>query len=135
MQSVPNTTDVVSSNLDQARCTTLCDKLCQWLATAWWFSLGPPVSSTNKTDCHDITEILLKVVLTPSNKQTNIHNKRQRNPKGQSRMDNPEKLATLGTQDTERRQTKQKTKHICWTPLYTNKHNKTHTRTRQTIQL
>jgi len=27
----------------------------------WWFSLGPPVSSTNKTDLHDITEILLKV--------------------------------------------------------------------------
>jgi hypothetical protein len=26
----------------------------------WWFS---PVSSTNKTDCHDITEILLKVEL------------------------------------------------------------------------
>ena len=24
---------------------------------------GTPVSSTNKTDCHDITEILLKVVL------------------------------------------------------------------------
>jgi hypothetical protein len=24
---------------------------------------GIPVSSTNKTDCHDITEILLKVVL------------------------------------------------------------------------
>jgi hypothetical protein len=27
------------------------------------FSLDPPVSSTNKTDCHDITEILLKVAL------------------------------------------------------------------------
>jgi DNA polymerase III psi subunit len=27
----------------------------------WWFSRGTPVSSTNKTDCHDITEILLKV--------------------------------------------------------------------------
>jgi hypothetical protein len=26
-------------------------------------SLGTPVSSTNKTDCHDITEILLKVAL------------------------------------------------------------------------
>ena len=39
----------------------LCDKVCQWLATGWWFSPGTPVSSTNKTDCHDITEILLKV--------------------------------------------------------------------------
>ena len=28
-----------------------------------WFSLGNPVSSTNKTDHHDIAEILLKVVL------------------------------------------------------------------------
>jgi hypothetical protein len=27
------------------------------------FSLGPPVSSTSKTDRHDITEILLKVAL------------------------------------------------------------------------
>ena len=43
--------------------TTLCDKVCQWLAAGRWFSLGTLVSSTNKTDCHDITEILLKVVL------------------------------------------------------------------------
>jgi hypothetical protein len=28
-----------------------------------WFSPGPPVSFTNKTNCHDITEILLKVAL------------------------------------------------------------------------
>jgi hypothetical protein len=39
------------------------DKVCQWLATGQWFSPGPPVSSTNKTDCHDIAEILLKVAL------------------------------------------------------------------------
>ena len=38
-------------------------KVCQWLATGRWFSPGPPVSATNKTDCHDITEILLKVAL------------------------------------------------------------------------
>jgi hypothetical protein len=31
--------------------------------TGQWFYLGPPVSSTNKTDSHDITEILLKVAL------------------------------------------------------------------------
>ena len=43
--------------------TTLCDKICQWLATGWWFSLGTLVSSTYKTDCHDITEILLNVAL------------------------------------------------------------------------
>ena len=33
-------------------------------------------------------------------------NKRQRTPNGQSKMDNLEKLATLATQDTGRRQTK-----------------------------
>jgi len=38
-------------------------------------------------------------------------------------MDNQEKLATLGTQDTRRRQTKQKAQHnMCWTPLCANKH-------------
>jgi hypothetical protein len=34
----------------RARCTTLCDKVCQWLATGWWFSSGTPVSSKNKID-------------------------------------------------------------------------------------
>jgi hypothetical protein len=34
--------------------TTLCDKVCQWLATGVSFSLGTPVSSTNKTNLHDI---------------------------------------------------------------------------------
>jgi hypothetical protein len=34
----------------RARCTTLCNKVCQWLAIGRWFSLGPPLSSTNKTD-------------------------------------------------------------------------------------
>ena len=33
----------------------------QWLATGWWFSPGTPVSSTNKTDCHNITFVLLQV--------------------------------------------------------------------------
>jgi hypothetical protein len=47
----------------RVRCTTLCNKVCQWLATDLWFSPGFPVSSTNKTDCHDITEILLKMAL------------------------------------------------------------------------
>ena len=38
-------------------------KVCRWLASGRSFSSGTPVSSTNKTDCHDITEILLKVDL------------------------------------------------------------------------
>jgi hypothetical protein len=41
----------------------LCGKVCQWLTTGHCFFLGTPVSSTNKTDHHDITEILLKVAL------------------------------------------------------------------------
>jgi len=62
LQSVAITTDVVSSNLDQGE---MCDKVCQW------FSPGPLVSSTNNTDHHDITEILLKVALNSIKQQTN----------------------------------------------------------------
>jgi hypothetical protein len=43
--------------------TTLCDKVCLLLAIDRWFSPGTPVSSTNKTDRHDIAEILFKVAL------------------------------------------------------------------------
>ena len=43
--------------------TTLCDIVCQWLATGRRFSPGTPVYSTNKANRHDITEILLKVAL------------------------------------------------------------------------
>ena len=67
MQSMPITTDhavmLWVRISTRARCTTLCDKVCQWLATGWWFSPGPPVYSTNKNDRHDRTEILLKVAL------------------------------------------------------------------------
>jgi hypothetical protein len=59
----------------RARCTTLCDKVCQWLTTGRWFSTGTPVSSTNQTDRHDITEILLKVALNTIN-QPNINLKK-----------------------------------------------------------
>jgi len=48
-------------------------KFCQWLAAGRWLSPGPPDSYTNKTDRHDITEILLKVALNTikqTNKQT-----------------------------------------------------------------
>jgi hypothetical protein len=41
--------------------TTLCNKVCQCLATGQWYYPGTLVSSTNKIDLHDITEILLKV--------------------------------------------------------------------------
>ena len=59
MQSMPITTGVVSSNLDQGE----------------GGSPDPPVSPTNKTDRHDITEILVKAALNTikqtKNKQTN----------------------------------------------------------------
>jgi hypothetical protein len=68
--------------------TTLCDKVWQYLAAGLWFFPGTPISFTNKTDCHDINEILLKLasntitLLTPiwslylnlSNKPTIGHN-------------------------------------------------------------
>ena len=72
MQSVPITTNVVSSNpriplREGVLDTTCCDKVCQWLAAGRWFSPSIPVSSTNKTDRHDITDILLKVALNTMN--------------------------------------------------------------------
>jgi hypothetical protein len=39
--------------------TTLSEKVYHWLATGWYFSPGTSVSSTNTTERHDITEILL----------------------------------------------------------------------------
>ena len=70
MQSAPITTDVVNSNLDQGEVYNI-----MWYSlSVTWDSLmvfsGPPVSSTNKTERHDITEILLKVALNTI-KQTN----------------------------------------------------------------
>jgi hypothetical protein len=50
--------------------TTLCDQVCQCLAAGRWFSPGNPVSSTNKADLHDISEILLKVALNTINLTT-----------------------------------------------------------------
>ena len=65
-QSVPITTHFASSHqLD----TTVCDKVCQRLAAGQWFS---PISSTNKTDRHDITVSLLKVVLVQYSEEFNF---------------------------------------------------------------
>ena len=43
----------------------LYDQVFQWLSAGLWFS---PDSSTNNTDCYDITGILLKVALNTSKK-------------------------------------------------------------------
>ena len=45
------------------RCTTLCDKVCQWLAAGRCFFPGTSISSNDNADRNDITEILLKVAL------------------------------------------------------------------------
>ena len=70
---MPITTDVVSPNLNQGEVYNI-DYMIKFvidLGQAGGFSPGPPVSSINKTDCHYITEILLKVALNTIN-QTNI---------------------------------------------------------------
>ena len=51
--------------------STLREKVCQWLVTGRWFSQGTSVSSTNKADFHDITEILLNVALNTINQTIN----------------------------------------------------------------
>jgi hypothetical protein len=56
----------------QKGCTRLAvesDKVYQLLAHGRWFSLGTPASSTTKTGCHDIAEILLRMAL--NNKSIN----------------------------------------------------------------
>jgi hypothetical protein len=47
--------------------TPLGDKVCQWLAGGRWYSPGTSASSTTKSGCHDITEILQKVALNTRN--------------------------------------------------------------------
>jgi hypothetical protein len=63
---VPNlrrTRKITYKTIQGIRISVLSWKVCQLLAASRRFSPGTLVSSTNKTDCHDITEILLKVAL------------------------------------------------------------------------
>jgi hypothetical protein len=55
-----------------ARCTTLCDKVRQWFPAGWWFSQCTAVSSANKTDHRDISEIFFKVLLFGDDTLTEI---------------------------------------------------------------
>ena len=56
---MPITTNVASSNPAQARCTryNIMWYGFQWLAAGWWFSPGTRISSSNKTDRHNTTEV------------------------------------------------------------------------------
>ena len=59
---MPITTKVVSSNPFHGNAYSIQQYVIKFVSlTGRWFSPGTPVSFTNKTDCHDITEIFLKV--------------------------------------------------------------------------
>jgi len=60
MQSVPITTNVVNSNPVHGEVYSIQHYVIKFVSD---FSPGTPFSSTNETDCYDITEILLKVAL------------------------------------------------------------------------
>jgi len=62
MQSVRFTTNVIGWNAVHAKVYSIQQYviISQWLAAGRWVSPGSSVSSTNKTDHHDIAEILLK---------------------------------------------------------------------------
>jgi hypothetical protein len=82
---MPITTDIVSSHIDQGEVHVqhyvikfvsdlIQHYVIKFVSDLWHvggFSLGPPISFTNKTDHHDIAEILLEVALNTT-KQTNI---------------------------------------------------------------
>ena len=53
------------------RLAAVSDKVYRLLAHGRWFSPGTPASSTTKTGCHDIAEILLKVALSTTNQSIN----------------------------------------------------------------
>ena len=66
MQSVTINTEIVSSNPAHAEMYSIQHYVIKFVSDLWagrQFFLGTPVSSTNKTDCHDISKILLKVAL------------------------------------------------------------------------
>jgi len=52
--------------------TTLVDEVCQLFAAGRWFSPCTPDSSTNTTDRHNITEMLLNVALSTINLTLNV---------------------------------------------------------------
>ena len=71
MQSVPITSKVVSSNSSHNKVFSIQHYLIKFVSDlrqgGGLFSPGTSISSTNKTDHHDIAEILLKVVLNTKN--------------------------------------------------------------------
>jgi len=71
---VPITTKDASSNPAHGNVYLMQHYVISLSVTAGqWFSPGTSVSSTNKTDYHDITEILLKVALNMINQTKPYH--------------------------------------------------------------
>jgi hypothetical protein len=67
---VPITTKVVSLNPVHGKVYSIQHYVIKFASNLWPVSVSP-VSSTNKTDRHDIIEILLKVALNTINQPTN----------------------------------------------------------------
>jgi hypothetical protein len=63
VQSVPITTKVVSLNPVHGEVYSIQHYVIKFVSDLWQVDDFSPVSSTNKTDRHDVTEILLKVLL------------------------------------------------------------------------
>ena len=63
VQSVPITTTVVSSNPAHGDVYSIQLYVIKFVSDLSLVSPGTPVSSTNKADHHDITQVLLKVAL------------------------------------------------------------------------
>jgi len=67
VQSVPIATKVVSLNPAHDWVYSKQHYVIMFVSDLRQFSLSTSVSSTNKTDCHNVTEILLKVALNTIN--------------------------------------------------------------------
>jgi hypothetical protein len=71
VQLVPITTKVMSSNPVHGEVWSIQHYVIKFASDLRWFSPSNPVSSTNKTDRSDRTEILLKVALNTINQTIN----------------------------------------------------------------
>ena len=90
MQSVPITTNVVRSNTTHGKEYAIQHyviKFVSYLEQVGGFLRVKRVSPTNKTNCHDITEILLKVALN-----TTTHNPLQVQIQGRRTLHVPSPL-------------------------------------------
>ena len=74
MVSVPITTKLVSSNPERGEVYSIQHYVIKFVSdlrqVGGFLSRGTPISSTNKTDRHDITEILLKVAFNSTIQST-----------------------------------------------------------------